>query len=41
MKTQSDFVGFDGYGRKLEPISNTPPDYLVAPYQPRLRAKLF
>ncbi len=29
MNTQSDFVGYDGYGRKLEPISNTPPDYLM------------
>lgn len=28
MQTQTDFVGFDGYGRRLEPISNTPPDYL-------------
>jgi hypothetical protein len=35
-QTQTDFVGYDGYGRKLKPISNTPPNYLKNEFEIKL-----
>jgi len=36
LQTQTDFVCFDGYGRKLKPISNTPPNYLKNEFEIQL-----